>query len=198
MVSTAEVTGRVTATSGTAISGATVITNLMSQATTTKTGEYVLKSVLQPDWKPRIVIFYAPGFRDRRIGAWMKFALPPSVEVGKYGDVDYSGDRVVYRFGGKPYVLATMTGPQCCSGRPVRDEDVIAAFPNVRTWVYVDPGSSSDQPLGGLDMRGKTADGMHWRWLGPPNGALIEYRGAPEEVSRVFDAIIDSMCIPAR
>jgi hypothetical protein len=71
---------------------------------------------------------------------------------------------------------------------------VIAAALTMRTWFF----EGRSQKLGGLDMRGTSADGTFWRWMGPLRGSQIAYEGATEAVARVFDTIIDSMCFAAR
>jgi hypothetical protein len=60
---TGQIGGRVTKRSGAPVSGAAVITDLLFQATTADTGDYALNAPLRPDWKPKMLIFYAPGFR---------------------------------------------------------------------------------------------------------------------------------------
>jgi hypothetical protein len=229
VVSMAQVTGRVTNTLGEPVSGVTVITPLLFQAKTTATGEYVLNPKLRPEWKPRLVIFYAPGFRpvtkrlpegdsvidavigpadgsERRVNvcsapkkreqrmAGMRFAIPPGVTTSAMTDTDYTLESIVYRSEGKPYVLSVWEGPSCCSGRPHDDSDVIASSQTMRTWIFADPRDPARR-FGGLDLRGKGADGTNWRWLGPTSGSQIEYKGVTDAVSSVFDAIIDSMCV---
>jgi hypothetical protein len=225
----AQIKGRVTTSSGAPLSGAAVITDLLFQATSGETGDYVLSARSRPDWKPKLVIFYAPGFRplvksisedpvvdaaldpaggserrvhacsatpqgEQRVGGLMSFALPREVKSVKSHDVDYTLQQLVYRSGKKSYALAIWEGPSCCYGRPIADKDVLSAASSMRTWIFQEPGKN----LSGLDMKGKSADGTFWRWMGPRMGSQIEYKGATETVAGVFDKIIDSMCVAVR
>jgi hypothetical protein len=124
----------------------------------------------------------------------MRFAIPPKVRISTMTDVDYTLTKIVYRSEGKLYVLSVWEGPSCGSGRPLDDNDVIASAQTTRTWIFEDPVDAARRS-GGLDMRGRRADGTNWRWLGPLSGSQIEYNGAPNAVAAVFDAIIDSMCV---
>jgi hypothetical protein len=229
MALSGQITGRVTSSAGAPVSGAAVISPSLFQATTTETGEYVLRSWSDPTWKPRLVIFHARGFRplvkaltekdsivdavlvpasreerrfhacsekqagDKHIGGFMRFAVPPGVKIVESHE-DYVLQRVIYPAGGKQYVLASWEGGMCCSGRPLADKDVLAAAQTMRTWVF----EGSKETVIGLDMRGTSADGTLWRWMGPRSGSQIGYQGATEAVARVFDAIIDSICITTR
>lgn len=224
---TAQISGRVISSSGMPVQGATVITPLLFQATTAESGEYVLDPRNRPGWKPKIVIFYAPGFRplvktlseedsvvdailtpeegpgrrvdacsaaqkgERRVGDPMSFALPPEVRVHSSNGGDYILHSLFYRSGGQPSILEIWEGMSCCNGRPLKDESVIAAALTMRTWGF----EGRSQKLGGLDMRGTSTDGTFWRWMGPLSGSQINYQNATEAVARVFDAIIDSMCV---
>jgi hypothetical protein len=226
---TAEIRGRVTSTSGAPISGATVITPLLFQATTNAMGEYILSPRARPDWTPKLVIFYAPGFRplvkllsdgddvidgvlgpadgtERHVKACsvskakiqmmgsIRFTVPLGVKTSAMTDTDYTLTNIVYRSNGKPYALRIWEGSSCCNGRPLNDNDVVASAGTMSTWIFADPTDASRR-FGGLDMRGKRANGTNWRTLGPPLGSQIEYKDVPDAVSAVFDAIIDSMCV---
>jgi len=229
-----QVRGHITSKSGRPVLGATVITPLLFQATTDGTGDYVLEAHARTGWKPKLVIFYAPGFRprvqllsertsvadavldaalesewrikacsasqkrDHRIGSGMRLAVPTGAEATTLNDDDYTVESIIFRSDGKSYVLEAWTGSSCCSGRPNDDKDVIAAAGNMRTWAFIDPNLAPAQHFGGLDMRGKKEDGTYWRWLGPLRGSQVQYKGATEAVSRVFDTIIDSMCFEVR
>src|ERR1700691_545229 len=63
MVADAQISGRVTNTLNEPIPGVAIISTLLFQATTSPAGEYLLSARSRPDWKPRVLIFYAPGFR---------------------------------------------------------------------------------------------------------------------------------------
>jgi hypothetical protein len=222
---TAQINGRVTDVTGKPLQGVAVISPLLFQATTDAAGEFVLHPQTSPDWKPSLLIFSAPGFRPlirplfggdqfvnaillpanenewhvpecsasqqgKRVGGWMSLAVQTGVDVRDSLGGDARISQAVYRSEGKSFSLRIWEGPSCCSGRPSGDEDITAATTTIRTW--------SAPRIDGLDFRGKKSDGTFWRYVGPRGGSAIEYSGATESAARVFDAMIDSMCVAAR
>ena len=47
----------------------------------------------------------------------------------------------------------------------------------------------------GIDIRGISKDGKHWRFLGDFGGMEISYRNASKEAADYFDKIIGSLCL---
>jgi hypothetical protein len=46
----------------------------------------------------------------------------------------------------------------------------------------------------GLDLAGRTKNGMRWRWVGAPFADAVEYGGTTPESAEYFDRIIETTC----
>jgi len=125
------------------------------------------------------------------IGNEMLLTLPcDAAEHQAQSDVDYSGHVLSYQKGSKTYFLRTMSGPTCCSGRPLDGVYLSSQSFSERGWLIKVNGRQLD----GLDARGTSRDGTYWRWVGPLLGEFAEYQGADSEASKYFDAILDGVC----
>ncbi len=208
--------GVVTDAEGKPIAGESVWRGGLIEVKTDGEGRYVVPggarviSVRVPGYRPRTVVVGDAteiNFRLEReverdaacspqrfmnfIAGLMRFRIGREVdEKGTYADVDYSGRVLEFQASDKKYYARTMSGPMCCSGRPVDQTYINSASFSERLW--------RSGEIVGLDARGISRDGTRWRWMGPLVGEMFEYAGASEEAARVFDAVMDSMCVAAR
>ena len=125
------------------------------------------------------------------VGDEMLFTLPCDAEqVETYRDIDYHGEIVSFKKNGRTYYLRTMSGAICCSGHPLAEQ-----YLNSRSVDERGGQIKLDQRrIDGLDSRGVSKDGTHWRWVGPLVGEFAEYKGVDADAMKYFDAILDGFC----
>jgi len=108
--------------------------------------------------------------------------------------VDYAGEVIEFQYAGKTFVMRTMYGPLCCAGHPLAGRYLNSISTVETAWSF----QVGDRLIQGLDSRGTSADGTHWRWVGPLLGEFAEYEGANAEAAKYFDSILDTLCIARR
>ncbi len=72
------------------------------------------------------------------------------------------------------------------AGLPLEERLASSESISVRSWEFDD--------IVGLDLSGRTKNGMLWRWLGAPIAVAIEYSVTTQESAEYFDRIIESTC----
>jgi hypothetical protein len=116
----------------------------------------------------------------------MGFVLPKGAKVRRGHDIDYSIQSVEF---GK-HRLGIGSGLTWSSGSPFPAQLLNMREMSERDVVF-------EGEVRGVEYRGVRTNGTYFRFVGK-SGETIEYDGAPKETADYFDAIIDTLCKPAR
>ena len=73
------------------------------------------------------------------------------------------------------------------AGLPLEEQLASSESISVRSWEF--------NNVVGLDLSGRSKDGMLWRWLGAPVAYAVEYRDATQSSAHDFDRIIETACL---
>jgi len=72
------------------------------------------------------------------------------------------------------------------AGLPLEERLASSESISVRSWEF--------NGIVGLDLSGRTKNGMRWRWLGAPIAAAVEYSDTIQDSAEYFDRIIETTC----
>jgi hypothetical protein len=150
-----------------------------------------LKVILEDDSKTTWAI---PSCLERHVktspkGASLEFELPKNAKVRGSKDIDYQDYVMSLTNVSKPLQLGY--GPMVIPFQMEIDLTLRSASFEERS---IRSFTKSGQIIG-HDRRGKTEDGMVWRFvdLSSPS-ASVSYKGLSDEEAAVYDRIIDSAC----
>jgi hypothetical protein len=122
--------------------------------------------------------------REKRIGYESKYLVPKGLKVRRVRDADYV-EWILYSKKDKREWLELWSGPTVSNGFP-RDELLTSSESFTERYWRCEMG-------GGIDMRGRSKNGMRWRFTSLPYG-LATYENVSEETAAIFDLIIDGAC----
>ncbi len=82
--------------------------------------------------------------------------------------------------------LHIVDGSAWHAGLPLEERLASSQGISVRSWEF--------NGIVGLDLSGRTKNGMRWRWLGAPLADAVEYSDATQDSAEYFDRIIETTC----
>lgn len=216
----AELSGTVRSKSGNPLGGVIVLSRCRGATETDAAGAFKLRSPSSSDCG-KVIFFWAAGFLPqikiveestkeihavleesasyermipacsasrapgRRLGWLLHVPVPEGASVEKSRGLHGSGYNI--RVGDKKRSSKlTGYGGQYTHNYPSDDLILTAAEYRIRTW-----RSGREE---GVDFRGRSVNGEHWRYFAV-FGEEIQYRRVTVEESRILDSIIDGVCV---
>jgi hypothetical protein len=144
--------------------------------------DIVLESSQTTEWIVPSCKSNNPG---KRIGFPLRFPVPRGARTGQGRDVDYSRFGLGIQQGKEWSWIEGGIGPNWANAGPREELIMTAAEFTVRSYRA---GTWS-----GFDVKGQSATGEYWRYLGWV-GQSVNYRVASKEVAAALDNIIDGAC----
>lgn len=211
---TPEIRGRVTTSSGQALSNVTILGQYLETVKSDQNGEFVwskptefvrfskpgyrpvTKKAEELRQKPEVTMTQdehalwvpskcAPAGQRVMTGTSMQFMLPPGVHLRSGQDIDYQTAAVCLR----KSCLQIGWGPLWSFGFPPPREYLEGSTDVQERDIQYRP----EVGLQGIEYRGTRDNGTFMRWIGI-FGETIGYDNAPKEAAQLFDTIIDSLC----
>jgi hypothetical protein len=141
-----------------------------------------------PIWE---IPYCRPEPTEILVGGGLAVPVPREARTEVGSDIDYTCTAV--HLGGNALQIVACQGPHYTYGRP--SSSLLDGARDVKERRIKWPDMPADWvwDYGPVDVRGSSAEGKRWRYIGII-GASITYEGVEPGADRVLDAVLDRLC----